>query len=153
MCTPVRAYLDVDADVCVYIDLDEYVDIHICAGVYVCDTQKTLSCLTNIKNFICLHNFSFFIRLDEAFTPFKSSPKLFSTAGGTNTALANHVIAKDDDIDDSYQCLLVCLMNKCRSFNYAQSEKTCEVNDFTKSDSPLDLITKSGFQYYHPVEG
>lgn len=62
------------------------------------------------------------------------------------------MVAKDDGIDDTSQCLIVCMMNKCRSFNYDKTEKVCEVNDATRDENPRDLSGKSGFQYYHPMK-
>ena len=92
-----------------------------------------------------------FIFLDEAFAPFRSVPLLFAPVGGSNTALVNHVIAKHHGIEDTSQCLIVCMMSKCRSLNFDKLEKICEVNDVTKDEYPRDLTAKAGFQYYHPM--
>lgn len=123
-----------------------YIYVMNCPGVFVYE-------LLNTKEFpfkarYCFENDA----NDEAFAPFVSLPISFGTVGGTNTALANHVMASYDGINDSSECILVCMMNKCQSFNYAQSEKICEVNDVTKSDFPIDLTTKNGFRYYHPMK-
>ena len=88
---------------------------------------------------------------DEAFLPFKSVPRLFTPVGGLNSALVNHVVAKDHGIEDTTQCMTVCMMNKCRSFNFDKVEKICEVSNATRDDFPRDLTTKAGFQYYHPM--
>jgi hypothetical protein len=90
--------------------------------------------------------------LDEAFAPFRSVPLLFGAVGGLNTALVNHVVAKDHGIEDASQCLIVCMMNKCRSFNFDKLENICEVNDVTRDEYPRDLSAKPGFQYYHPMK-
>ena len=90
--------------------------------------------------------------LDEAFAPFRSVPLLFGAVGGSNTALVNHVVAKDHGIEDTSQCLIVCMMNKCRSFNFDKLEKICEVNNVTRDEYPRDLSAKPGFQYYHPMK-
>ena len=87
-----------------------------------------------------------------AFVPFRSVPRLFAPVGGSNTALVNHVVAKEDGIKDTAQCLTVCMMNKCRSLNFDKSEKICEVNDVTRDEYPRDLSAKAGFQYYHPMK-
>ena len=88
----------------------------------------------------------------EAFALFKSVPLLFGPVGGSSTALVNHVIAKENGIDDTAQCLIVCMMNKCRSLNYHKLQKVCEVNNATRDDYPRDLSAKPGFQYYHPMK-
>ena len=83
--------------------------------------------------------------------PFKSVPRLFTPVGGVNTALVNHVVAKVHGMEDTTQCMTVCMMNKCRSFNFDKVEKICEVSDVTRDEHPRDLTAKAGFQYYHPM--
>jgi hypothetical protein len=83
--------------------------------------------------------------------PFRLVPRLFTPVGGPNTALVDHVVAKVDGIEDTAQCMTVCMMNKCRSFNFEKVRKICEVNDVTRDEYPRDLTAKSGFQYYHPM--
>ena len=89
---------------------------------------------------------------DEGYLPFRFVPSFFAPVGGSDTALINHVIAKERGIEDTTQCLIVCMMNRCRSLNYDKTEKICEVNDVTKDDYPRDLSAKAGFQHYHPMK-
>ena len=89
---------------------------------------------------------------DEGYLSFRFVPSFFAPVGGSDTALINHVIAKEHGIEDTTQCLIVCMMNKCRSLNFNKRETICEVNDVTRDDYPRDLSAKAGFQYYHPMK-
>ncbi|CAB3988799.1 Pancreatic secretory granule membrane major glyco GP2 [Paramuricea clavata] len=121
-----------------------YIDVTNCPGMYVYGLVNT------VLDFAARYCFED-DKKNEAFAPFRSVPLLFAPVGGSNTALVNHVIAKDDGIEDTSQCLIVCMMNKCRSLNFDKLNKICEVNDVTKDEYPRDLSAKPGFQYYHPM--
>ena len=88
---------------------------------------------------------------DQALLPFQSSPMVFAPVGGPNIALLNHVITTEEQIETSPQCMIVCMMNKCQSFNFSSSKKVCMVNDKTKDDHPLDFTSKQAYRYYHPM--
>ena len=65
--------------------------------------------------------------------------------------LVNHVIATHTvtcPIDCAWECLRDA---RCRSFNYANSGKTCELSDQSKATAPNDFVLRKGITYYEPT--
>ena len=65
--------------------------------------------------------------------------------------LVNHVIATPTvtcPIDCTWECLRDA---RCRSFNYANSGKTCELSDQSKATAPNDFVLRKGVTYYEPT--
>ncbi|XP_066027298.1 fibrinogen-like protein A [Pocillopora verrucosa] len=65
--------------------------------------------------------------------------------------LVNHVIATHT-VTCPIDCTWACLQDaRCRSFNYANSGKTCELSDQSKATAPNDFVLRKGVTYYEPT--
>ena len=70
-----------------------------------------------------------------------------------NKTLINHTLKKSSDIDSANDCLQLCLEDvKCWSINFQPnigvSQGSCEINNATAVDYPMDFIDKHGYIYY-----
>ena len=69
-----------------------------------------------------------------------------------NKTLINHAFKKSSDIYSATGCLKLCQEDvKCWSFNFGVSEGSCEINNATAVDYPMDFIDKHGYIYYEAM--
>lgn len=74
--------------------------------------------------------------------------------GGADYALTNHVLQREEDIEDSTDCLLMCsVITSCKSFNFSTKERICELNSSSKKESPKAFASRSGFRYFEKGKG
>ena len=82
------------------------------------------------------------------------NPSIASKVGGSDRALINHVLQREEEIQDSTDCLLMCsVAPSCKSFNHSKKEKMCELNSSSKRKSPKDFASRSGFVYFEKGKG
>ena len=74
--------------------------------------------------------------------------------GKANHALVNHVLQVELDVEDSSQCMILCnLKSSCKSFNYSDQTKVCQLNSSTKQKHPNDFKPRDGNNYYMQGRG
>ena len=66
--------------------------------------------------------------------------------GKDDAALQNHLIRTIESSASEHSCRVQCyLENECVSYNYGQG--TCQLNNSTAAEHPLDLKPKANFIY------
>ena len=72
-----------------------------------------------------------------------------SMKANTNHALFHHVWEIEKGVKDSSRCMIMCaLVSTCRSFNYSDKEKVCELNSSTKKKHSSDFKGRHGYDYF-----
>ncbi len=75
---------------------------------------------------------------------------MYGVPYGENVALINNSMEIYTGISMRH-CLLICGSKRltCRSVNYSESLKRCEMNSKTAPEARGDLVTRQGYVYYH----
>ncbi|CAB3991548.1 Pancreatic secretory granule membrane major glyco GP2 [Paramuricea clavata] len=71
-----------------------------------------------------------------------------------NYALSDKIFQTETEVVESYQCLVMCQLDtQCKSFNFSQKEKICEMNTATKKEFPRSYGPRNNYSYYHLSSG
>ncbi|CAB4019502.1 Hypothetical predicted protein [Paramuricea clavata] len=71
-----------------------------------------------------------------------------------NYALSDKIFQTETEVAKSYQCLVMCQLDtRCKSFNFSQKEKICEMNTATKKEFPRSYGPRNNYSYYHLSSG
>ena len=77
---------------------------------------------------------------------FLLGPNALFTTIGPGKALAGHVILSKNANDET-ECMKLCLVTEqCKSFNFSEQQKKCEVSNSTTEAQSLE--DQEGFNYY-----
>lgn len=72
----------------------------------------------------------------------------------TNHALSKNVFHSEREVQESYQCLMMCQLDpRCRSFNFSLELKVCELNTATKKEFPGNYGFQKDYDYYDITSG
>ena len=71
-----------------------------------------------------------------------------------NYALSDKIFQTETEVAESYKCLVMCQLDtRCKSFNFSQKEKICEMNTATKKEFPRSYGPRNNYSYYHLSSG
>ena len=73
------------------------------------------------------------------------------TSSKANHSLTGHVIASENSVESSLQCMKYCANSangQCKSFNHNEMTGECQLNNGTGRDEIDDMKIRKGYNHY-----
>ncbi len=71
-----------------------------------------------------------------------------------NQALFDKILQIETEVAESYKCLVMCQLDaRCKSFNFSQKYKICELNTATKKEFPRNYRPRDEYSYFQMSSG